>query len=358
MSAVQAGGGNRGSGQDPGAGSRNPKPGSGPPKGAVGKSTAGGKSTAVDKSAAGRGTAARGGGGPKGAGRRPSTPVAAKAPGRFSPSTIAFASIAVVVVIVVALVVIKVTGGSTTSATGSGPVTTPAPAALVSQVTDLRSSVAQSVGLPSSVTAPTVAKGQQPLTIGGKPGALFIGGEFCPYCAAERWAIIMAFSRFGTFSGLQETTSSPWDSFPSTATFSFHSATYSSNLISFDPVEEVGNDTTGPGTRSILQKLTPFQSNLWAKYSAKFGVTQGFPFLDIDNKVFALGPSYSPQILSGLDQSAIAAKLSNPADPVTQAIVGSANYLTAAICSITNQQPGPVCSAPVVVQATKALGLG
>ncbi len=280
-------------------------------------------------------------------------------PRRYPFSTAGFGAIALVVVIVVALVILKVSSSSPSSS--PSPSTTgeiPAPTSLISEVTGVPSSVAQAVGLPSSVTPPSVLKGQQPLTLDGKPGAVYIGAEFCPYCAAERWAVVMAFSKFGTFSGLKETASSRWDYAPSTATFSFYGASYSSNLLTFEPVEAVGNDTNGAGTSEPLQKLTATQSNLWATYSARFGTSEGFPFLDIDNKVFAIGLSFDPTILAGLSHSAIAAKLQNPKDPVTRAIVGSSNYLTAAICSVTNHQPASVCAATATVAAARALGTG
>jgi hypothetical protein len=232
----------------------------------------------------------------------------------------------------------------------------PASATVVDQVTSVPTSVASKVGLPSTnvVAPPTYKSGQPPLVIGGKPGAVFIGGEFCPYCAAERWAIVMAFSKFGTFSNLKETTSSPWDTDPATATFSFYGASYSSPYITFDFVEHESNDTDGLGTRTVLQPLTSLESNLWAKYDNP----EGFPFLDIGNKAFVLAPSYVPTVLSGLDQEDIASKLTNPNDPVTQAIVGTANYLTASICSITGQKPASACSPAVVGKAAKAIGLG
>ena len=102
------------------------------------------------------------------------------------------------------------------------------------------------------VAPPTIKKGQPPLTISGKPGAVFIGGEFCPYCAAERWALIMAFCKFGTFTNLKETTSSPWDTDPSTATFSFYGATYSSPYLTFDTSEHESNDTSPGWVRERL----------------------------------------------------------------------------------------------------------
>ncbi|MGD0320862.1 MAG: DUF929 family protein [Acidimicrobiales bacterium] len=288
-------------------------------------------------------------------------------PRRYSSSVLGLGAIGVVVVIVVALVILKATNSSTNSSTSSSasPSTSlsttgeiSAPTSLISEVTGVSSSVAQAVGLPSSVTPPSMLKGQQPLTLDGKPGAVYIGAEFCPYCAAERWAIVMAFSKFGTFSGLKETSSSRWDYAPSTATFSFYGASYSSSLLTFEPVEAEGNDTNGAGTRQPLQKLTPTQSNLWATYSARFGTAEGFPFLDIDNKVFVIGLSFDPTILAGLSHSAIAAKLQNPKDPVTQAIVGSSNYLTAAICSVTDHQPTSVCETTATVAAARALGTG
>jgi hypothetical protein len=46
---------------------------------------------------------------------------------------------------------------------------------------------------------------------GGKPEVLYIGAEYCPYCGTERWSMIVALSRFGTFRGLKEIRSSPTD---------------------------------------------------------------------------------------------------------------------------------------------------
>jgi hypothetical protein len=257
---------------------------------------------------------------------------------------------------VVVFVVVKVTTGKTTpKANGlQAPQAVPASASLVGQVTNVPTTVADAVGLPSTstVAVPTVKKGQPPLTIDGKPGAVYIGAEFCPLCAAERWAMVMAFSKFGTFTGLKETTSSPWDSDPSTATFSFYGSSYSSNYLHLDTSEHESNDTTGLGTRTTLQPLTSVENKLWAKYDNP----EGFPFLDIGNKYFVLAPSYNPAVLSGLDQGDIASKLKNPKDPVTQAIVGTSNYLTAAICAVTGQKPASACSGTAVTKAAKAMG--
>ena len=294
-------------------------------------------------------------------GARQNTTISARPPRRFSPSTMAFGSIALVVVIVVVFVVIKVAGGSSkpSSTQDSLPAPVVASAALVSSVTGVPDSVINAVGIGgSSVNAPSTLSNQPPLTSGGKPEVLFIGAEFCPLCAAERWAMVQAFSRFGTWTGLQTTTSSPWDSDPATATFTFRDAKFTSQYFTFVPVEHETNDNHGAGTRAPFQPLTKAQTNLWSTYSSKFGISPGFPFVDFGNKVFVLANSYDPGVLQSLTQEEIAKKLSNPADPVTQGIVGTANYLTAAVCKLTGNQPASVCSATAVKSAESAFKAG
>ena len=70
-----------------------------------------------------------------------------------------------------------------------------------------------------------------PLTIGGKPAIVFISEESCPFCAAERWPLVVALSHFGTWSDLGSTRSSATDIYPDTATFSFRNARYTSRAL-------------------------------------------------------------------------------------------------------------------------------
>lgn len=273
----------------------------------------------------------------------------------------AFLVVGVVVVVVVAVVVVKITGGSTSTNgnTGGGPGISPATPAVLSAITGVTPAIQDAVGVPSSIQpyAPTVEKGQAALTInGGTPGSLFIGAEFCPLCGAERWAVIMAFSRFGTFSNLKFTFSSPFDSDPLTPTFTFRDVTYTSSYIHAKFIEAETNDTTGLGIgRKPLEPVSAEEQQLWVRYEPS-GQT-GFPFLDIDNKLVVDQPDYDPHILSGLDQAQVAAQLTNPNSTITQSIVGSANYLTAGICAATGQQPASVCSVGGVMKASQALGL-
>lgn len=190
---------------------------------------------------------------------------------------------------------------------------------------------------------------------GGDP--IFPLAEFCPYCAAQRWGVIVALSRFGTFSHLSETTSSAIDIYPSTPTFSFYGSSYTSPYIDFVPVETTTNQPDGDGGYTPLQTPTAAELQIVNKYDASPYITQpgGIPFMDIGNKYLALEPGYSPQILAGQSWRQIASSLSNPSSPIAKDIPGTANYLTAATCMATNQQPASVCQAAPIPAIEQAL---
>lgn len=176
------------------------------------------------------------------------------------------------------------------------------------------------------------------LTSGGKPEMLYIGAEWCPYCAAERWAMAVALSRFGTFSSLKGIHSSSSDVFPNTATLTFYRITYTSKYLVFAAVEN--QDVN----HNLLQSPTAAQQALWAKYQPP---GDSYPFIDIGNRIHA-SVTYNPAVLQGLTWSQIAADLHNPSSPVAKGAVGSANLFTAAICTMTGNQPGNVCNAAPV----------
>jgi hypothetical protein len=69
--------------------------------------------------------------------------------------------------------------------------------------------------------------------------------------------------------------------------------------------------------------------------------------VDFGNKYLIAGASYSPQVLAGLSWATIAADLSNPSSPVAKAVDGTANYITAALCKLTGNQPASACTATV-----------
>src|SRR5206468_9805782 len=74
------------------------------------------------------------------------------------------------------------------------------------------------------------------------------------------------------------------------------------------------------------------------------------------NQYIMQGSNYSPDKLAGHSWQDISGQLSNKNSDITKAIVGSANYLTAAICIATKQQPANVCTAAPIPQLQQSLG--
>ena len=260
-----------------------------------------------------------------------------------------------VVLVVAALVVVKVSG--------IGDRTTTQPAAtgaaadqVVTAVTSVPAAVLDQVGAGTGVTPPKRVDAPV-LTADGKPRVLYVGAEYCPYCAAERWAVVVAMSRFGTYSGLGQTASSAQDVFPSTATLSFHGASFTSPTVAFTGVETESNEVAGGGY-APLDALSPADEQLFSTYDAPPYVESGgsIPFVDIGGTYLVSGASFSPQVLQGLTHAQVAAALSDPTSPVAKGVDGAANVITAAVCATTSQQPATVCGSAGVQAAAKTLG--
>jgi len=193
---------------------------------------------------------------------------------------------------------------------------------------------------PSTNPLKPIADGEL-RTEGGKPEVLYIGGEFCPYCAAERWALTAALSKFGTFSGLQVIHSAESD----VPTLTYTGSTYTSEYVTFTPVEMKGNERKGDSWVD-LEKPTAAQMKLFTDLG------QGsFPFIDFGGRYVQSGGSVDPSLLVGKTQTDIASTLaaSTPSDTDPSALPGNVNLVTGefirAICDLTDDQPADVCSA-------------
>jgi hypothetical protein len=250
-----------------------------------------------------------------------------------------------VLVIVLALVLVKVLGPS--SSPKSGQSATAASNTVAGRVTSVPPAVFDQVGVGTGTTPPSAMTGA-PLTAGGQPRVLYVGAEFCPYCAATRWPLAVALSRFGTLTGLGQTRSSPSDVYPSTATLSFHGASYTSKYFSFTGKEIQSNKVVN-GQYTALDSLDAADTKLFA------AAGNSYPFLDIGGKYELKQAPYNPQLLHGLNQEQIAADLSQPSSPVGRAIIGASNDISAAICKATGGQPGSVCNSSGVKAAAAKL---
>jgi Domain of unknown function (DUF929) len=261
---------------------------------------------------------------------------------------IASVGIGVVVVLFAALIIAKVSGvGSHKAAPAAATALTKAQTAtVIAEATGVPPSVLDKVGAGSVQAMPTKISAPA-LTVGGKPEVVYFGYEWCPYCATERWPMVVALSRFGTFSGLSLTASSGTDVYPNTNTFTFAKSTYTSNYLTFDPIELQDSN------RNTLDTPTAAQQQLLETYDTSQylpGAQPGsLPFVDLGGTFLVGGASYSPQILAGQSWTQIAGSLATASNPIAQGVDGTANALTAALCTETGQQPTAVCSAPGVV---------
>lgn len=258
-----------------------------------------------------------------------------------SPTVITSVSVGIVAVVLIVIVVINQIGGNGNAAGGTVPIQ----ANVASVLLNPSSSVIKAVGTGNQSGELTKLPGNTVLTgSDGKPLIVYVGAEYCPFCAAERWTMIYWLSQFGTFKGLTQIESSSTDVYADTNTFTFHKATYSSPYIDFSPNEILDRN------KNTLETPTKTIQDLFTKYDAPpyTSTAQGFPFVDIAGLYDLYSTSYSPQLLANLTWSQIATKLKDPTDPVTQAIIGNANIMTAATCVATQDQPATVCGSSTI----------
>jgi hypothetical protein len=273
---------------------------------------------------------------------------------------LALGAIVVVVLVVGGFFVFKGNGSSSSGGGSNGP-TGAALTSVINQTTSVPASNLNTVGDGGAqITGKpvTISGNQPPLTSDNKPEMLYMGAEYCPYCAAERWGMVVALSRFGTFTGLSTVHSASVNGGgssepdPNTPTWTFAKAKFTSKYLTFTPVEMQTN-IPDPATKGYtnLQTPTSAQQALITKYDAPpYTQQQGsIPFIDFGNKYLISGSSYDPGLLAGKSWAQVASALNDPSTPIAKAILGTANYMTAAICKLTGNQPTTACT-PAVTQ--------
>jgi Domain of unknown function (DUF929) len=244
-------------------------------------------------------------------------------------------AVTAVLAIVVALVTVKLTSTPVRLVASESS----APATVVQQVTTVPAALLTQAGTSQVITPlQKVRTAGPPLTVGGKPAIVFVSEESCPFCAAERWAVTVALSHFGTWSQLGVTKSAAGDIYPNTATLSFRTARYRSPQLTLLTTELTDN------AGHPLQAQTTLDASLIRSFDVPPYVNSAdqsgsVPFLDIANQYILAGAQYDPQILAGLSAAQIAGQLSDPSSPVARAIDGSAEVIVAAINQVLNQHP-------------------
>jgi hypothetical protein len=199
------------------------------------------------------------------------------------------------------------------------------------------------VAPPSPIAGPVVQQG-------GKPLVVYVGADYCPFCAAERWPLVAALERFGSFKTIGATHSATNDVYPNTATFSFHPSSYSSPYLSLSTVELYGNRPVN-GSYPPIESPTPLERTLLRRTDPKGTI----PFIYF-GRYGINGATYNAQLLAGLTMRQIATASRDPVSEIGHSVLGAANLMTAAICQQTGGNPANVCSSTGVTAAAKHLG--
>jgi uncharacterized protein DUF929 len=189
----------------------------------------------------------------------------------------------------------------------------------------------RSIGGFTRVATPSVSP-DQPVSV------FFLSALYCPFCAAERWALADALGRFGTWADLGPSHSTGGvDGIPEIPTYDFVHARYTSRFVQFqarDIADEHGN---------ARQALRPAEQALVNRFDPEGSI----PFLLIAGGFAQLGSGFSPGLLVGKPFVQVRADLAGDS-PDGRAIRHEADVLAALICVAHRGIPQTVCAAPAV----------
>ncbi|MEO7752713.1 MAG: DUF929 family protein [Terracoccus sp.] len=250
------------------------------------------------------------------------------------------AAVVAVVVIIIAVVVGTVIANRPKAA----PAATGSSAALAKLVS-IPQATLDAAPAPNPNQAPPKLEGGTPLKDGTKTKVLYVGAEYCPFCAVERWPLIAALSRFGTFTGLTPTTSSSNDAHPDTPTFSFKDSTFTSDHVSFQAVET--QDREG----KALQPLEGENATLFQKFNPGGGI----PWIDYGGTNATNGATVDANAYDGKTYDQIMAGILDSTSDLGKTVQPAINMITAQICDQTNGQPSNVCTSQGVLSASVLL---
>lgn len=161
-----------------------------------------------------------------------------------------------------------------------------------------------------------------PIFVGNKLAVYYVGGEFCPYCGAFRWALVMALSQYGSFANLQTIVSAE----SQVPTYSFVGSSFTCTSIDFQPAEVLGN-TIDPNTGHYiaLESMNSKQDELITKYNSGGSI----PFICIGGVDFRAdaGVYLHPSSFSGKSFSDVQLQVTSKSGPLYNQIKTESDYL-------------------------------
>jgi hypothetical protein len=176
-----------------------------------------------------------------------------------------------------------------------------------------------------------------PFTSNGRPLVVTIEADYCPFCAVQRWPLIMALMRFGNFTNLKYMASSASEGdYP---TFTFHATKYSSQYLVFQAFEQ--QDRNNNPLDTVPTNYTSIFSNYGSSY----------PFIDFGNRWVISGAMMQPESLGNDNWNQVFGSIQSN-DTLGTQMKESTNVITALICKLTSNVPSSVCNQPQITEMT------
>lgn len=254
-----------------------------------------------------------------------------------------------VAVAVIAFLLVSILGGKGSHTAPPAKGTYRLPAAALSELNNVPVSLLLKNAETSNVnqvTPPDMLPPNAPrLRSNGHPEIIYIGTPFCASCAGERWALVIALSKFGTFKNLSGTTSS--DIHPGGPTFSFYGATYTSKYLSFVTDEQSPVSVKrSAGFYENSLTLSEQEHNIMTAWDVAPYTTQSgsVPFLYIGGKFLLSGFQYDAGTLWKMSFQATAKMMTSGTTAVSKHVEAAAGFLVRDFCALSHQQPAAVCS--------------
>ncbi len=248
-----------------------------------------------------------------------------------------------IVTLVLALVIASFWAIGSSRRSGSGDADAGASSAhLAGALTSIPASTFDAIGAGDAKTPPQAIPQSTPAN---SPRVLYIGAEYCPFCAIERLPLTAALARFGSFQGLTDSLSSPNEGqLSNIPSVSFKNFQYKSDHLTFSAVE------TADRMGNKLATVPPDDEKIFRTHAPEGGI----PFVYYGT-AFSNGATYDGRNLAGRDAAELATALRDPNSSETRQVVGAANVLTAQICKETKNQPAAVCNSAGVTAARALL---
>jgi hypothetical protein len=212
--------------------------------------------------------------------------------------------------------------------------------------------------------------------VNGKPSVIYVGSITCVWCAANRWSMALALSRFGNFTYLFKGYSALEDGDAPTLywTPAHYNETsvamgsfYSSKYINFLPYEESAPISGGFSLQPLgaLQQYANATGNLayidGVKYVISINSFEGTPYSVWDGYVaagadaHAFGNNSQSTSLLNMTHEQMLQQLADPSSQLAWTEYAGADYYSAMICKSLNNT-APVCALNAIKTMEASLG--